>query len=113
MGDSLRLSGFLVNPVEIEQMVETLPGVRACQVVGATRDGKTVPYAFVLLRDGASADATGWTAACKQAMAGFKVPAGFTVLDAFPSVESANSVKIQKHRLREMADALLAAPATS
>ena len=35
--------------------------------------------------------------------------AGFTVLDAFPSVESANSVKIQKHRLREMADALLAA----
>ncbi|WP_165596447.1 AMP-binding enzyme, partial [Achromobacter xylosoxidans] len=113
MGDSLRLSGFLVNPVEIEQMVETLPGVRACQVVGATRDGKTVPYAFVLLRDGASADAAGWTAACKQAMAGFKVPAGFTVLDAFPSVESANSVKIQKHRLREMADALLAAPATS
>ncbi len=42
-------------------------------------------------------------------MAGFKVPAGFTVLDAFPSVESANSVKIQKHRLREMADALLSA----
>ncbi|MCZ8396094.1 AMP-binding protein [Achromobacter ruhlandii] len=113
MGDSLRLSGFLVNPVEIEQMVESLPGVRACQVVGAIRDGKTVPYAFVLLRDGASADAPGWTAACRQAMAGFKVPAGFTVLDAFPSVESANSVKIQKHRLREMADALLAAPATS
>lgn len=113
MGDSLRLSGFLVNPVEIEQMVESLPGVRACQVVGATRDGKTVPYAFVLLRDGARADAAGWTAACKQAMAGFKVPAGFTVLEAFPSVESANSVKIQKHRLREMADAQLAPPATS
>ncbi len=110
MGDSLRLSGFLVNPVEIEQVVETLPGVRACQVVGATRGGKTVPYAFVLLQDGAHADPAGWTAACKQAMAGFKVPAGFTALDAFPSVESANSVKIQKHRLRDMADALLAAP---
>ncbi|MBB1624327.1 AMP-binding protein [Achromobacter sp. UMC71] len=110
MGDSLRLSGFLVNPVEIEQVVETLPGVRACQVVGATRGGKTVPYAFVLLQHGAHADPAGWTAACKQAMAGFKVPAGFTVLDAFPSVESANSVKIQKHRLRDMADALLAAP---
>jgi fatty-acyl-CoA synthase len=110
MGDSLRLSGFLVNPVEIEQVVETLPGVRACQVVGASRDGKTVPYAFVLLHPGAAADAAGWTAACKQAMAGFKVPVGFTALDAFPSVESANSVKIQKHRLRDMADALLAAP---
>lgn len=107
MGDSLRLSGFLVNPVEIEQVVETLPGVRACQVVGATRNGKIVPYAFVLLQDGAQADPPGWTAACKAAMAGFKAPAGFTVLDAFPSVESANSVKIQKHRLREMADAML------
>ncbi len=109
MGDSLRLSGFLVNPVEIEQLVETLPGVRACQVVGATYKGKTVPYAFVLLRDGAAADPAGWIAACKAAMAGFKTPAGFTVLDEFPSVESANSVKIQKHRLREMADAVLAA----
>ena len=37
MGDSLRLAGFLVNPAEIEQVVESLPGVRACQVVGATR----------------------------------------------------------------------------
>lgn len=110
MGDSLRLSGFLVNPVEIEQLVETLPGVRACQVVGATRDGKIVPYAFVLLHDGAQADPAGWTAACKAAMAGFKAPVGFTVLDAFPSVESANSVKIQKHRLRDMAEAMLSDP---
>ncbi len=112
MGDSLRLSGFLVNPVEIEQVVETLPGVRACQVVGATRQGKLVPYAFVLLHPGAQADPAGWTAACKAAMAGFKAPAGFTVLDAFPSVESANSVKIQKHRLREMADAMLSDPSS-
>ena len=83
MGDSLRLAGFLVNPAEIEQVVESLPGVRACQVVGATRADKTVPYAFVLLQPGARADAAGWTAACKAVMAGFKVPAGFTALDAF------------------------------
>src|SRR3546814_20337287 len=46
LGDSLRLAGFLVNPAEIEHLVESLPGVRACQVVGAERQGKTVPYAF-------------------------------------------------------------------
>ncbi|CFU09501.1 acyl-CoA synthetase [Bordetella pertussis] len=109
MGDSLRLSGFLVNPAEIEQAVEALPGIRACQVVGATRDGKTVPYAFVLLDAGASPDPPGWMAACRQGMAGFKVPAGFQVLEAFPVVESANSAKIQKHKLREQAEALLAA----
>ncbi|MCD0504743.1 AMP-binding protein, partial [Bordetella petrii] len=108
LGDSLRLSGFLVNPAEIERQVESLPGVRACQVVGAVHQGKTVPYAFVLLHPDARPDPAGWQAACKRALAGFKVPAGFHVLPAFPSVESANSVKIQKHRLREMADALLA-----
>ena len=75
MGDSLRLAGFLVNPAEIEQVVESLPGVRACQVVGATRADKTVPYAFVLLQPGARADAAGWTAACKAVMAGFCPPA--------------------------------------
>lgn len=108
MGDSLRLSGFLVNPAEIEQVVESLPGVRACQVVGASQHGHIVPYAFVLLQPDAHPDVPAWISACRQAMAGFKVPAGFSVLESFPSVESANSVKIQKHKLREMADAMLA-----
>jgi len=109
LGDSLRLAGFLVNPAEIEQLVESLPGVRACQVVGAAHQGKTVPYAFVLLRDGARPDPSAWQAACRRALAGFKVPAGFHVLPAFPMVESANSAKIQKNKLRDMAAALLAA----
>lgn len=108
MGDSLRLSGFLVNPAEIEQAVQALPGVRACQVVGASDGVHRVPYAFVLLEPGSQADPAAWRAACKRAMAGFKVPAGFTVLDAFPSVESANAVKIQKNKLRDMAEAILA-----
>ncbi|GAA4338242.1 AMP-binding protein [Pigmentiphaga soli] len=113
MGDSLRLSGFLVNPAEIERVVEALPGVRACQVVGAVHDGKTVPYAFVLLHASARPDAQGWRAACRKAMAGFKVPVAFTVLDEFPSVQSANSVKIQRYKLREMAERLLAEPHAS
>ncbi|HYG41851.1 MAG TPA: AMP-binding protein [Bordetella sp.] len=108
LGDSLRLAGFLVNPAEIERLVESLPGVRACQVVGAVHQGKAVPYAFVLLQPGAQPDPHGWQAACRRALAGFKVPAGFHVLPSFPSVESANSVKIQKHKLRDMAVALLA-----
>ena len=109
LGDSLRLAGFLVNPAEIEQVVEGQAGVQACQVVGVTQHGKTVPYAFVLLRDGAQADVPAWQAACRRALAGFKVPAGFHVLPAFPVVESANSAKIQKNKLREMASRLLAA----
>ncbi len=108
MGDSMRLSGFLVNPAEIEQAVEALHGVKACQVVGGTVGTKTLPVAFVILQDGAQADPVSWTAACKRDMAGFKVPVLFEVVQTFPSVESANAVKIQKNKLRDMADALLA-----
>ena len=108
MGDSMRLSGFLVNPAEIEQTVESLPGVKACQVVGGTIGTKTLPVAFVILHEGAQADPVGWTASCKRDMAGFKVPVLFEIVTSFPSVESANAVKIQKNKLRDMADALLA-----
>jgi fatty-acyl-CoA synthase len=113
MGDSMRLSGFLVNPVEIEQAVEALSGVKACQVVGGTVGTKTLPVAFVILQDGAQADTVSWTAACKREMAGFKVPVLFEVVQTFPSVESANAVKIQKNKLRDMADVLLANRPTS
>jgi fatty-acyl-CoA synthase len=109
IGDSLRLAGFLVNPAEIEAFVASLPGVRACQVVGAEVAGKTVAYAFVLLDEGREPDPQAWSAACRQAMAGFKVPADFHVLREFPTVESANSIKIQKNRLRELALELLRA----
>ena len=108
MGDSMRLSGFLVNPAEIEQAIEALPGVLACQVVGATQGTRTLPVAFVLLQPGATADPEGWASSCKRQMAAFKVPVRFEVLDAFPTVESANAIKIQKNRLRDMADQLLA-----
>jgi fatty-acyl-CoA synthase len=108
MGDSMRLSGFLVNPAEIEQAIEKLPGIKACQVVGGTLGTKILPVAFVILQDGAQHDPTGWTQACKRIIAGYKVPVHFEVVTVFPSVESANAVKIQKNKLRDMADALLA-----
>lgn len=111
MGDSMRLSGFLVNPAEIEQAVEKLPGIKACQVVGGTLGTKILPVAFVILHDGANADPASWTQECKRVMAGYKVPVRFETVTVFPSVESANAVKIQKNKLREMADALLAAHA--
>ncbi|AOB30763.1 acyl-CoA synthetase [Bordetella sp. H567] len=107
MGDSLRLAGFLVNSAEIEACIAALPGIRACQVVGTEHQGTTVPYAFVLLEDGAIPDPAAWRTACRRAMAAFKVPAGFHVLPAFPVVESANSVKVQKNRLRELAAQLM------
>lgn len=107
MGDSLRLGGFLVNPAEIEQVIQTLPGVQACQVVAGQWHQKTVPVAFVLLLPHATFAPDQWHIECKRQLAGFKAPVHFEVLSEFPTVLSANSVKIQKHRLREMAQVLL------
>jgi len=107
MGDALRLGGFLVNPSEIEAQVQSLPSIEKAQVVGVETTGGTRAYAFVVLADGATFDAGVVQAWCAGNMAKFKVPAGLMALDAFPVTESANGVKIQKARLREMAHAAL------
>jgi fatty-acyl-CoA synthase len=103
IGDSLRLGGFLVNPAEIEAVIESLPGIEACQVVAAQSGSQTAAVAFVTLRPGARAMPDLWQQACARQLAGFKVPALFEVLGQFPTIESANSTKIQKHKLRELA----------
>jgi len=108
MGDSMRLSGFLVNPAEIEHTVQALPGVQACQVVGAVQGTKILPVAFVILREGAHADPAQWTAECKRTMASYKVPVHFEMVNEYPTVQSANAVKILKNKLRDMASEILA-----
>ena len=107
MGDSMRLSGFLVNPAEIEHTIEALPGVQACQVVGATQGTKILPVAFVILYAGSQADPARWATECKRTMASYKVPVHFEVVSEFPTVQSANAVKILKNKLREMASEIL------
>jgi fatty-acyl-CoA synthase len=44
---------------------------------------------------------------CSQQLARFKVPERIVVVDDFPIVESPNGAKVQKVRLREIAEALL------
>lgn len=106
-GDFLRLSGFLVNPQEIESFIESLDGVSNCQVVGVAYEGKTVPVAFIISEPGHAVQEKAIIAECKAQLAGFKVPVRVGIVDAFPVVESANSNKIQKGRLQEQALAML------
>jgi fatty-acyl-CoA synthase len=108
MGDAMRLGGYLVSPEEIEAVIQAHAGVAAVQVVAARRAGADpVPVAFVRLAEGGSLDADALRARCLQQLARFKVPERIVLVDAFPTVESPNGLKVQKVRLREMADALL------
>lgn len=111
MGDVLRLAGFLVNPLEIEAVLDAHPTVRASQVVGIDGPRGTRAVAFVVARDGAVIDAPALIAHCAQRIAGFKVPAHILPIDAFPFTLSANGNKIQKEKLREIADAAGLSPA--
>jgi fatty-acyl-CoA synthase len=107
MGDALRLGGFLVSPAEIESVVQEAPGIAACQVVAVPRPEGLVPVAFVILREGAALDAAAVIAHTASRLARYKVPRHVLPLDAFPVTPGANATKIQKGKLREIAEALL------
>lgn len=104
IGDAMRLGGFLVDPSEIEYAVGLQPGVAAVQVVSVEIDGRARPVAFVRAADsGVAGDPAQWEKNLAAELASFKVPARFWVVDAFPATESANGLKVQRVKLREMA----------
>jgi fatty-acyl-CoA synthase len=107
LGDGLRLGGFLVAPEEIEGFLQTQPGVAGAQVVAAEREGARVVFAFVTAKPEEWPDERQIIAACKTSLARYKVPVRVVTLDAFPVTESPNGVKIQRAKLRDMAEAML------
>ena len=109
LDDALRTRGFLVAPAEIEQAIDSLEGVSRSQVVGAPHDRHgEVPVAF-LTGDG-HLDAAEIEAALEERLADYKVPAAVEFVDAFPTTEGPNGVKIQKTVLRDRAIALIEEP---
>ena len=108
MGDAMRLGGFLVAPEEISAYLETHPAVRGCQVVGVADEAGPGAVAFVIAAPGAAFSEEDLRAHCSAGMAGFKVPRRFLAVEAFPTTDGPNGVKIQRAKLREMAAALQA-----
>lgn len=108
LGDSLRLGGYLVDPVEIEEHLMSHDAVRASVVVGVEVPGKgDVAVGFVQLQDGTTAVPDQLRVYCRERIAAFKVPSRILVLDALPTVDGPNGVKIQRGRLRKLAEAEL------
>jgi fatty-acyl-CoA synthase len=108
IGDAMRLGGYLVSPEEIEAVIQAEPGVAAVQVVAASGgDPDPVPVAFVRPVNGAEVDGACLRTRCLEQLARFKVPQLIVMVEAFPIIESPNGVKVQRVRLREMAEALL------
>jgi fatty-acyl-CoA synthase len=105
-GDAMRLGGFLVSPLEIEDALKGLPGVADVQVVAVEIGGQPRCVAFVIPEKEAPREPDVLAAAGRK-MAAFKVPARVWFVSEFPVTQSANGVKIQRAKLREMALARL------
>jgi fatty-acyl-CoA synthase len=107
MGDVLRLSGFLVNPLEIETHIQKLPAIADCQTIAVPRPEGVRAVSFVILKPGAALDEAATIAHCRHGLANYKVPLRVFALDDFPKTPSPNGFKIQRGKLREMAERLL------
>jgi len=102
-GDAMRLGGYLVSPLEIEEVVKTVPGVLDVQVVAVDIDGRARPVAFVIPEPSAQPREADMLAAAAAVLAPFKVPAHAWLVDEFPITQSSNGTKIQRGKLRDMA----------
>jgi fatty-acyl-CoA synthase len=103
MGDYLRLSGFLVNPAEIEEHLQSRLEIEQAQVVETATVEGNKPVAFLTLKSGRSLNENTLRHHCASALANFKIPVRFVEVDEFPTVMGPNGAKIQRAKLREMA----------
>ncbi|PTW62624.1 fatty-acyl-CoA synthase [Breoghania corrubedonensis] len=104
MGDAIRLSGFLTDPAEIEEVLRAAPGVSDAQVVAVVEGGQSRPVAFAITPDPANFDADAVIADARGKLAAYKVPIRVWPLETYPTTDSANGLKIKRATLRAMAE---------
>ena len=98
--DMIIRGGENVYPREIEEFLYTHPDVADAQVIGvpSARYGEEV-MAWVKPKPNASVDAKGLTAFCHGAIATYKIPRYWKIVDAFPMTVTG---KVQKYLMREI-----------
>jgi fatty-acyl-CoA synthase len=97
--DLIVSGGMNVYPSEVERLIETVPGVADCAVVGLPHErwGQTV-VAAVVREPGAELSAEQVIAACRAGLASFKKPTEVRFLDELPRTVS---LKVRRSAVRE------------
>jgi acyl-coenzyme A synthetase/AMP-(fatty) acid ligase len=96
--DLLKVGGIWVAPQEIERCLNSHPDVAECAVVGYDVDGLQKPRAFVVLRNGAAADADELKRFVKSTLSGHKYPRDIRFVAALPRTGSG---KIDRRALHD------------
>jgi fatty-acyl-CoA synthase len=99
--DMIIRGGENIYPREIEEFLLTLPDVIEAYVIGvpSARYGEEV-MAWVKVREGSVAGEDELADACRGAIANFKIPRYWKLVEAFPMTVTG---KIQKYKMREAA----------
>ena len=103
MGDTMRIGGFLVDPSEIEHVLAEQPEIKSAQVVGIEIEGKLRPVAFAIKATKETPSIEHILQNVGHQLAKFKIPARLWFVDEFPATASANGLKFQRVKLRELA----------
>jgi fatty-acyl-CoA synthase len=91
------VGGELVDPIEVERVLQTHPAVQRAAAVGIPDDRLgQVGYASVQLHSGAQVSAEDLKAHGARELAGFKIPRQIFIVADFPTMPSG---KVQKFRL--------------
>jgi fatty-acyl-CoA synthase len=101
--DALRLSGFLVDPREIEIILEELTGIAEAKVVGIETVHGPRCVAFVLTDPSQPLDELQVLHHLRTQLASYKIPQRVFEIEDFPRVDGANGPRIQRLALRELA----------
>jgi benzoate-CoA ligase len=101
--DMLKVGGVWVSPFEVEATLVQHPSVLEAAVIGAPdADGLIKSKAFVVLKDGASADEAELKGFVKDRLAPYKYPRAIVFIAELPKTATG---KIQRFRLREQEQA--------
>ena len=91
--DVIKVGGYSVYALEVEQAIEEHPDVLEAAVVPLPDDRKgEVPGAVVRLRDGATLDEAALKAHCDERLAAYKIPQRWLAVDDLPRTGT-NKVK--------------------
>lgn len=109
--DIIRVGAESVDPVEVEQFLNQIPGVAISRVVGVPdpRVGEVVA-AFVKPEEATTLSQEQIINACRGRLASFKIPRYVFFVQEFPLTPTG---KVQKFKLQEMAQAALESGAVS
>jgi acyl-CoA synthetase (AMP-forming)/AMP-acid ligase II len=100
--DIIKTRGEKVSPIEVENAIFDIEGVREAAVVGVPDEvlGEAIK-AFVVLDEGAALTAQEIVAACRTRLENFMVPAEVEFLDALPTTATG---KVRRKCLRDPAE---------